>query len=181
MNFLTSKRVVTTLIVFLVLLNIALLGFLWRQNSCTLQPAGTGTRQFHRQNPFTLPLGLSESQTVSFQQLRQKHFSNVQPDMEAIGVLKKQLVEEALTDKPDSGKISTLAAKIGSHQASIERELALHFHELAKICKPEQRDSLKKVLDRIATRRFSGSRERGGFNHPTGQGRFHPEGQGGPR
>lgn len=179
MNFLASKKIVTTLIVFLVLLNVTLLGFLWRQNSCTRQP--TGTRQFHRQNPFTRPLGLSESQTESFQQLRQKHFRNVQPDIEAVGVLKKQMVEEALKVQPDQNKISTLADSIGMHQASLERALALHFHELAKICKPEQRDSLRKVLDRISTRRLSEKRERGGFHHPTGQGQFHPEGTEGPR
>ncbi|NTW68323.1 MAG: periplasmic heavy metal sensor [Chlorobiaceae bacterium] len=170
MNFLTSKRVVTGVVVFLVLLNITLLGFLWRQNSYMRHSSVPSERQFHRQNPFTRPLGLSNLQSATFQQLRREHFRNVQPDMAAIGLLKKQLVEEAMKSQLDSQKIAALSGSIGSRQAAIERELALHFHELYKVCRPEQRDSLKKVLDQIATRRFAERRDRGGFHHPVDRG-----------
>ena len=83
--------------------------------------------------------------------------------MQAIALLKKQLLEESLNDKPDTQKIDSLADSIGSRQATIERELAAHFHELAKICKPEQRDSLKKVLEHVATRKLSNRKEQWGL------------------
>jgi hypothetical protein len=175
MDFFTSKRVVTTLVVFLVVLNVALLGVLWRQNSYRPQ-AESVTRQFNRQNPFTGPLALSEAQRISFEKLRKEHFSKVRPDMQAIELLKKQLVKEALNDKLDNKKIESLADSIGSRQATIEKELALHFHELAAICNPAQRDSLKTVLDRMTSHRFSNRRERGGLNHRQSRGMFNRNG-----
>ncbi|MEI6847290.1 MAG: periplasmic heavy metal sensor [Chlorobiaceae bacterium] len=171
MDFLTSKRVVTTLVAFLVLLNVTLLGMLWRQNIC-----GINRNQYLRQNSFTKPLALSESQTLSFQKLREEHFLKIRPEMQAITRLKKQLLEEALNDKPDTKKIETIANNIGSRQATIEKELTHHFHELATVCKPEQRDSLKKVLERIITHKFYSRHERGSTNHPFHRGMYNPIG-----
>lgn len=86
--------------------------------------------------------------------------------MESIGLLKKQLVEESLKDNPDAKKIEAIAAEIGSHQAAIERDLALHFHELSKICTPEQRDSLKIVLNRITSHKHSIRMDQSREHHP---------------
>lgn len=161
MNFLSSKRLVTTALVLLTVLNMALLGVLWWQNIRRPAPVQvTITRQFSRQMSFTEPLTLNESQTVSFRNLRKEYFLKVRPEMQAIALLKKQLVEESLKDQPDTKKIEAMANSIGSRQATIERELALHFHELAKVCTPAQRDSLKTLLDRIATRRGSNRNDR---------------------
>ncbi len=163
MDFLTSKRFVTTALVLLVLLNVTLLSVLWWQNTHQLQPP---TRQFNRQLSFGESLSLNKSQAASFSTLRQNHFLKVRPEMESIGLLKKQLVEESLKDNPDSKKIETIAAEIGAHQAVIERDLALHFHELAKICTPEQRDSLKQVLNRITSHKQSRRMDQSREHHP---------------
>ena len=155
MDFLTSKRFLTTALLLLVVLNVTLIGMLWHQS--THRPEH---RPDNHQFSFAGQLALSESQTASFSKLRQEHFLKVRPEMQAIAVLKKQLIDESLKEKPDVQKIEQLAATIGSHQALIERELALHFHELSKVCKPEQRDLLKEMLNRIATRKFSGRKAR---------------------
>ncbi|NTV05485.1 MAG: periplasmic heavy metal sensor [Chlorobiaceae bacterium] len=160
MNFLTSKRLVTTALVLLALLNITLLGFIWWQNTDRMV-AGPGARNHqHRQFFFTRQLALNRSQTVSFDRLRQEYFLKIRPDMQAISMLKRELIEESLQEKADTGKITVIAENIGTRQAIIERELALHFHELAKVCTPEQRDSLKAVLERFTSRkRFNSSRQ----------------------
>ncbi len=163
MDFLTSKRFVTTALVLLVLLNVTLLSVLWWQNT---HQSGPLTRQFNRQHSFIESLALNKSQAISFQTLRQEHFLKIQPDMESIALLKNQLVEESLKDNIDTKKIEALTAKIGSHQAAIERDLALHFHELAKICTPEQRDSLKKVLNRITSHKHSMRMNQSREHHP---------------
>jgi len=165
MNFITSKRFVTIALALLVAFNVTLLGVLLWQNTHRLAPWAPN-RQHERQNSFIEPLTLSESQKLCFRKLRQEHFLKVMPEMEKITLLKKQLVEESLKDQPDIKKIDTLALGIGSYQATIEHELALHFHELAKICTPEQRDSLKKVLDGIVTHKHSMRMERSKEHRP---------------
>ncbi len=171
MDFMTSKRFITTALVFLVVLNITLLGMLWWQNTNRpFQGSPISAREFNRHPSFTAQLGLTEAQALSFRNLRQEHFRKVAPEMEAIAQLKKQLLDESLRAKPDAKKIAILAESIGTNQATIERELALHFNALAKVCTPEQRNGLKKVLERFATRRYFGRNERGENNPPPRRG-----------
>ncbi len=161
MDFMTSKRFITTALVFLVVLNITLLGMLWWQNTNRpFQGSPVSVREFNRHHSFTTQLGLTEAQALSFRNLRQEHFRKVAPEMEVIAQLKKQLLNESLSGKPDAKKIAILAESIGKNQAAIERELALHFNALGKVCTPEQRNTLKKVLERLAARRFFGRNER---------------------
>jgi hypothetical protein len=166
MNVLDSKRLVTTALVLLALLNVALLATLWWQGTNRALP-GSEAKNHHKGQPsFIRELGLSESQSLSFDRLRKEHFQKVGAEMQAIALLKKQLVEESLQERPDTIKIAGIAGNIGLHQAAIERQLALHFHELAGVCTPEQRSSLKIILERIATRKHSDRSERWGNNPP---------------
>ncbi len=160
MDFMTSKRFMTTALVFLVVLNITLLGMFWWQGAHQpFQGSPISTREFNHHPSFTAQLGLTEAQALSFRNLRQEHFRKVAPEMEAIAQLKTQLLDESLIAKPDPKKIAMLAEKIGTNQAAIERKLALHFNALAQVCTPEQRNTLKKVLERFATRRLFGRNE----------------------
>jgi len=75
-------------------------------------------------------------------------------EMEAITNLKVALVEESFNATPDTIKIANMALALGSRQAKIETELAMHFHDLAEVCTPAQRDSLKAVLEQLATKKL---------------------------
>jgi len=154
MNLLDSRRLVTAALVLLALFNVMLLGLLFWQNRCSI-PILPGGGRFGAHQPFVKSLALSNSQALSFRQLRQQHFIKVRPQMESIARLKQQLVEESLKERPDTNKIGIIATAIGNHQVSIEHELALHFHELAKVCTPAQRDSLKQTLNQIAAHKHS--------------------------
>lgn len=158
MDFLTSKRVITIALVFLVMLNVLLLGVVWWQNTNRPIPKPDATGHHNRPLSLSRQLTLNAAQTISFDKLRQKHFVDIRPEIEAIALLKKELIAESLQEEIDTTKIGAISEKIGSRQASIEGKLALHFHELAKVCRLEQRDSLKVVLERIATRRHRHNR-----------------------
>lgn len=158
MDFLTSKKVITILLAFLVILNLTLLGFVWWQNTNRPMPREMSLGNHDRQFSLSRRLALNESQTISFDKLRKEHFLEVGPDIQAISLLKKQLIDESLQERIDTTKIAAISENIGSRQASIEKKLALHFHELAKVCTPDQRDSLKTILERIGKRRHRHSR-----------------------
>ncbi len=163
MDFLSSKRFITATLAILIVMNVALLGLLWWQNIHKPEERQIRiTREYKRQIYFTGPLALSEEQSLRFRKLRQEHFRTVKPNIQAIAELKKELVKESIKEKPDTLKIKSLAGRIGTRQAVIEKELALHFHELAMVCTPPQRDSLQKILERIATRKANVRKERFG-------------------
>jgi hypothetical protein len=154
MNVLASKRLVTVALVLLAVFNMTLLGVLFWQNTCRVRTIPGGDR-FGSHTAFVESLALSKSQALSFRQLRQQHFIKVRPEMESIALLKQQLVEESLKANPDNKILGTIALSIGNHQVTIERELALHFHALAKVCTPAQRDSLKQVLNQITVHKHA--------------------------
>ena len=154
MNVLASKRLVTAALILLGVCNVTLLGVLFWQSSCKVRTIPGGNR-FGSHAAFVESLTLSKSQALSFRQLRQQHFIKVRPEMERIVLLKQQLVEESVKEYPDNKKLETIASSIGNLQVTLERELALHFHELAKVCRPAQRDSLKQVLNQITAHKHA--------------------------
>lgn len=161
MDFLSSKRFITVILAILVVLNLTLLAILWQQNihNPGLRPLRI-TRQYSRHFYFKGQLSLSEEQSIRFREIRKEHFRKVMPDIQAISRLKKELIAESVKEKPDTSKIASIAGKIGSLQSVMEKELAMHFHELALVCTPAQRDSLQKMLEQIATRKIRTGKER---------------------
>ena len=150
MDFLSSKRFITTTLVILVLLNIALMGVIWWQNfvSSSGQTVEV-TRYYRSERPGHVELELTEQQKTAFIKLRQEHFRKTMPAVRNIVELKKALISESIKASPDKQKIAAIADSIGQRQAWLENNLANHFHELATLCTPSQRDSLEKMLSHI--------------------------------
>jgi Spy/CpxP family protein refolding chaperone len=158
MDFLSSKRFVTTTLVVLVMLNFTLLGVLWWQNIATRNVRSVEVTQYYSRNVHSGPeLALNEKQRTAFMKLRQEHFRKTMPEVQKIIALKKELINEAVKPNPDKAKLSSIADSIGSRQSKIEKDLAIHFHELSELCTPAQRDSLGTLLGNIYTMRYQRS------------------------
>jgi len=156
MDFLSSKRLVTTTLVLLVVLNIILMGVIWWQNSVTSSYRSVEVTRFYNGGG---PGGgaemvLTSQQREAFRKLRQEHFRESMPTVQKIIDFKKALIAESVKPQPDKNKLSAIADSIGKHQAFLEKDLALHFHELAALCTPAQRDSLQKFLGNIYSVRY---------------------------
>ena len=156
MDFLSSKRFVTTALVLLVMLNVTLMGVLWWQNFVNKSYRSVEVTRFYSNNGPRggIELTLTDQQKEAFRKLRQEHFRKTMPSVQKIIAFKKELISEAVKPNPDKAKLSAIADSIGHRQAAIEKDLALHFHELASLCTPAQRDSLQKMLNNIYTVRY---------------------------
>lgn len=155
MDFLSSKRFITTSLVILVILNLTLMGVIWWQNfvSSSYQTVEV-TRYYSSGRSPRVELNLTEQQKTAFMKLRQEHFRKTMPAVRKIVELKKALISESVKPTPDKQKLAALADSIGQRQAWIENNLANHFHELAELCTPSQRDSLEKMLGNIYHLRY---------------------------
>ncbi|NTV68139.1 MAG: periplasmic heavy metal sensor [Chlorobaculum sp.] len=155
MDFLSSKRFVTTALVLLVVLNMVLIGVLWWQNFVTRSYRSVEVTRFYNGGPGgSADLVLNDKQKEAFMRLRKEHFQKSMPTVQKIIDFKKALIAEAVKPAPDKNKLSAIADSIGHRQAFLEKDLALHFHELALLCTPAQRDSLQKFLGNIYAVRF---------------------------
>ena len=157
MDFLSSKRFISIVLAILVVLNLVLLGTLLWQNTHSSQKQGRDTvnhKYRNKQSFFQKELQLTEEQSEQFNELRRQHFQGTLPALVAISGLKRQLIQEALKVEPDTLSMKTLAGKIGRQQAIVEYRLAWHFNSLSKVCTPEQRDSLQRVLEKVTAKPF---------------------------
>uniref|UniRef100_Q3ATD2 Periplasmic heavy metal sensor n=1 Tax=Chlorobium chlorochromatii (strain CaD3) TaxID=340177 RepID=Q3ATD2_CHLCH len=155
MNILTSKRLVVTALVLLTGLNVALLGVIWWQNkqTTTTPPCTPNSKSYRTKASPLAPLNLSAEQRTQFRTLRKEHQQSISDEMAEMALLKKSLIRESLKEQPNQATIEKLSRSIGSLQAKVEEERGRHFHAMAKICSPEQRDSLQTMLERFATKR----------------------------
>lgn len=154
MDFLSSKRLVTTTLIILVLLNIALMGVLWWQNFVSGSYHSVEMTRMYSGNSQVPPnLALTETQKTAFMKLRQEHFSKSIPSVQKIIALKKELIAESVKHSPDKKRLASIADSIGKRQAWLENDMANHFHDLAELCTPDQRKSLEKMLGNIYTLR----------------------------
>ena len=157
MDFLSSRRFISIVLVILVALNLVLLGTLWWQNTLTPQKnekVVTTSKDQNKRSLFEKELDLTDEQSRQFKTLRHQHFQGTLPALVAISGLKRQLIHEAVKTEPDTLAIKALAQRIGSQQAIIEYRLAWHFNGLSKVCTPEQRDSLQSVLEKVAAKPY---------------------------
>ncbi len=154
MDFFSSRRFVSIVLVILVVLNLVLLGALWRQNFHKQEKKEKTVKVYsykNKQSFFDKELNLSPDQSTQFNALRRQHFQVALPSLVALSGMKKQLIQEAIKENPDSLAVRTYSKRIGQQQALIEYRLAWHFNSLAKVCTPEQRDSLQRILERLST------------------------------
>ncbi|NTU68690.1 MAG: periplasmic heavy metal sensor [Chlorobiaceae bacterium] len=160
MDFLTSKRFVTTALVVLAILNVMLLGVLFWQNIFSRNFRSVEVREYYSRSVSPNPdEPFSPAQRARFRELRRDHFRKSMPEIRKIVAMKQELIDEAVKTNPDSARIADIADRIGKQQTLLDRNLAMHFHELSTLCTPAQRDSLKAFLGKIYTRRYEhGSR-----------------------
>jgi|GEM_PF-161975 len=157
MDFLSSKRFISIVLAILVVLNLGLLGTLLWQNTHPSQKqnkVAVDHKFRSKQSFFQKELRLTEEQTRQFNTLRRQHFQGTLPALVAISGMKRQLIHEALKAEPDTLAMKTLAGTIGKQQAIVEYRLAWHFNNLSKVCTPEQRDSLQRVLEKVTAKPF---------------------------
>ncbi|AOS84951.1 hypothetical protein BIU88_01270 [Chlorobaculum limnaeum] len=132
------------------------MGVLWWQNFVNKSYRSVEVTRFYSRNGPRggSELALTDQQKEAFRKLRQEHFRKTMPAVQKIIEFKKELISESVKPEPDKAKLSAIADSIGHRQAWIEKDLALHFHELSMLCTPAQRDSLEKLLNNIYTVRY---------------------------
>lgn len=149
MNYFSTQRVITWTILLLILLNLSTLALLWlaRFQKPAVPPPKDGdraTEQFLQQE-----LGLTDEQARQFEELRQQHFEQSKPVVDAMQQLKRELLEEVFASAPDQETMQNLAAEIGTNQAALETLRYRHFLELKSLCQPDQAQKFRALFHEI--------------------------------
>ncbi len=149
MDIFTQKRVALWTIILLIVLNLSTLAIIWtghkRQSGPPPQkniPPSKRTLELLQQE-----LGFSDEQIQKYDQLRREHAQQTQHLIHDLRRLKMQMMNEILTDHPDSITVAETAALIGNKQAEIEKLTFEHFLDLKKLCGENQVKKLQVLVD----------------------------------
>ena len=150
MNYFSTRRVAAWTIILLILLNLSTMAMLWmtRYQKPAIRPPKNGdraTEQFLQQE-----LGLTDEQARQFEELRQEHFQESKPIVEAMQQLKRELLEEVFASAPESETMQNIAEQIGTRQAELETLRYRHFLELKSLCQPEQVQKFRALFHEIS-------------------------------
>lgn len=140
-------------IVLLVLLNAFTLFFLWKstiQHPVNVQPARPEKYMQKR-------LSLTDAQLQKLEEIRSRHFANVEPLEEALRAVRNELFMTR-TLNPDSAEVQLDLIKIGALQQSIDSLTYAHFVQIRLICTPQQVKHLGRMMQDMTQRRFGRKR-----------------------
>lgn len=140
------QKILTVAVILLILLNIALLGFIWKR-----RPAARmhDPEQRQRRTEMFLEhrLNLEDHQMEEFQSIRDSHQKKMQSYNQEMRRLNQNLHEAVVKNQPEMEK-QTLQ-RIDSLQDHIQNQTVAFIHSLSDICNPDQKDRLLKILNRL--------------------------------
>lgn len=148
MDFLSKQKYTNLLIIILVVMNVASLSFIWYKQlkPPPAPPAPPPPGREHVNNFLESELNLTPAQQKQFTEIRKEHAEKTRPMKQKMDRLRRQILQESFSDKPDTEKINLLAEKIGETQKNYERFLSEHFRNLNAACSAEQKEKLKKIF-----------------------------------
>jgi protein CpxP len=153
MDVFKQNRYLTFIIILLVVLNLATLAMVWlgraQRSAPPQKPVEPEREQARLQQILRDELAFNDGQIERYMSLRQKYREEVQRLNDEIRRIKKRMFDEALQDNPKPELSDSLLALTQQKQVEIERLTFRHFLDLKKLCKPEQQNMLKLIIDEL--------------------------------
>ncbi len=141
-----SKIIIAVLLV----INIIALFLIWNQSSRKpIPPPPLKNNSVRAVGLMKDQLNLTQVQTKEFRTLRREHFAKVNIISDSILTLKKQIIDQIFSEKPDTSRVNKLAKQIGVYQSEIEKSIFNHFEKFSLILTKDQKEKLHRVLNSL--------------------------------
>jgi Spy/CpxP family protein refolding chaperone len=153
-----SKKTLTWLLVFSVILNISTIGtfsyFKWMK---TEKSRSFSHKRDHR-DYFNKQLGLTEAQSDSMESLRSRFWQDIKPLRGQLDQARKDLFQVLKQDSLDDQKLNVKIDEISEIQKLMQRKTIENFLQHQSILTPEQN---KKFIEIMSSRLYFGEPGRG--------------------
>jgi Spy/CpxP family protein refolding chaperone len=157
LDIIKQRRWMMSIIVLLVLLNLALIGsMMWGDRRHDDSDHRSGFEMFLKNE-----LALSPTQIDSFKVLRERQIKQGVPLVKALRDSMDALVSQAFARRPDSARVNRLAHQLGEMHRRLDWSFYQHFAELSALCTPEQRSRLEAFAQDLTRRMWSGHKGHG--------------------
>jgi protein CpxP len=141
-------KLLTTLVVILLLINITTLAGIWRMmdwnNMRLMPPPPPSPKDF-----IINKLGLDDEQQKVFEELRNEHFTQMSNLREEIKSEKSELYDLLKNPQIDTNATYKHFASIMSKEERLERITFEHFRKLRNVCNDEQKQHFDVIIDKV--------------------------------
>lgn len=154
-DYRNKKRILIGIIIVLVLINLTALGTLGydkykrnhnkktesRQENKKIENKGDRIKQFVKKE-----LNLNEKQCSVYFRSMDENFAQSKLMLEKIGKCKKQIIEQTISENPDTVLMNKLCDSLGYFHNRMQRGTNRHFIEMMSQLDSTQKIKLKKIL-----------------------------------
>ena len=141
-----NKKGIIIIVVLLMLLNVASIGFMWWKNN----PHLDDNRQHEKITDFVVhELNLDKKQQETYQQMIKAHHEAMGAEDKILRGAKDDFFELINAEKIDSLQIQAAADKIGKEESKANMITLNHFLALKSICNEAQKHKLESLLKDI--------------------------------
>lgn len=141
MALLEKKKFVLILLVLMIVLNLALLGWIWFGPDGHRGPGKGRARDF-----LIRELKLDAAQQKQYDVLIEKHHADLRPVQDEMRHTRDSLFDQLASATPDTAIAHRLETKIGTLQAKMERITFEHFQQVRAFCRPDQQKDFDRVI-----------------------------------
>lgn len=156
MNYFQNNKlkIVLWIIVVLLVINISALATLLLHQNKETQECPYPEKQRREGQFIKKELQLDDAQFEQFKALRHKFRQSNKTTVDSIHLYKNLFFNEMTKNNYDTAKLLLYSEKISQFQNGMLLRSAHHYHELSKICTPEQKEKLSRLYKNIIFRNF---------------------------
>jgi hypothetical protein len=160
MNPTNTNKIYSWVIIILIIINIATLGFLIFSFSKRPPPQfpppvsgrkDAGDPKDILEKFIKTELKFDDYQTTKLGTIMNKHHKERENLLDSLKILKDEIAGEIKSEKPDEAKIKLISQKIGQYQSEIELSRFRNLVEIKSLCNPEQLKLFGELIDNIKT------------------------------
>jgi protein CpxP len=145
---LDKVKLLTTMVVLLLLINIATIASIWKlidpKNLSLMPPPPPSAKEF-----IISKLNLDEEQQKVFDELRKEHFEQMQTLQVNIRTEKDALYDLLKSPEPDTVQTYLHIARVMQNEERLEKITFEHFRKVRAICNDEQKQHFDIIIDQI--------------------------------
>lgn len=187
METISKNKLLFTIIILLVLINVSTLSLMWywkikEPHPPVVEPRRDGPppegREFLKEQ-----LKLSDFQMETVDKIRDEHLSQIRKIKDGMKELKDKLFSNLSNPDADTNKLKEITNQIGTYEAKIDLITYNNFREVRKICTDEQKKKFDEII--LDVLRMNAPRPHGmrpppprpdGSKERSGNGRINPPG-----
>ena len=160
MNEKYKFRLLWGVILGLLLLNLAILGWMWSSSGRPPLQGGGGSALdiLHRE------LGFSEAQKKQLEAITEQHFQKVKPVRDSVRLLKDMFFDRLSDSTITDTDLNALSEKVAHKMAVADQMVFRHFQEIRAICTPKQQVKFDEIIKDALHQQGRGQMRNGPLN-----------------